>query len=59
MALRFKVVPHVALSFTKKERELVKIHFFDFGTHFRLHSHFLSSSLTFLFLFASLVLIYK
>jgi len=34
MALRFKVVPHVAFSFTKREMELLKIHLFDFGSHF-------------------------
>jgi hypothetical protein len=34
MASRFKVVPHVALSFTKREMELLKIHFFGFGSHF-------------------------
>jgi hypothetical protein len=34
MALRFKVVPHVAFSFTKREMELLKIHFFGFGSHF-------------------------
>ncbi len=27
-------MPHVVLSFTKREMELLKIHFFGFGNHF-------------------------